>query len=115
MLRERVRNPSRKRVYVLIGNEPFSSCMERIRLVLDRGAEPHVQPLMKLNATEKRPWIRYDWTEESLTNVARWANRYLWRSMDFSEYERYGRRGQSEALRARSESLRRGLAALPLG
>ena len=80
---------SRKRVYVLIGNEPFEACMERIQMVIDGGAEPHVQPLMKLNALEREPWVRHDWTAELLTDVARWANRWLWRSLPFSDYQRY--------------------------
>jgi hypothetical protein len=41
---------SRKRVYVLIGNEPFEECMQRIQEVIDHGCEPHVQPVMKLTA-----------------------------------------------------------------
>ena len=52
---------SRKRVYVLIGNEPFDACMGRIREVIEWGCEPHVQPIMKLNARRKVPWVRYDW------------------------------------------------------
>ena len=62
---------SRKRVYVLIGNEPFSMCMERINEVISAGGEPHVQPLIKLNARHKRPWVKHDWTERLLTDVAR--------------------------------------------
>ncbi|MDE2838162.1 MAG: hypothetical protein OXL97_11750 [Chloroflexota bacterium] len=37
-------NSRKKIVYVLIGNEPFDACMERIRLELDNGAEPYCQP-----------------------------------------------------------------------
>lgn len=88
MLRERVKSAARKRVYVLIGNEPMEACLERIRIVLDRGAEPHVQPLMKLNAPVKQPWVRYDWTDTLLRDMARWANRRLWRYVDFSTYSR---------------------------
>ena len=46
---------SKKRVYVLIGNEPVEDCMARISRVIDWGCEPHVQPLMKLNAPVKKP------------------------------------------------------------
>lgn len=84
-----VTRPQNKRVYVLIGNEPFASCMDRIQLVLDRGAEPHVQPLIKLNATDKIPWVRYDWTADLLRQVARWANRRLWKYTDFEGYSRH--------------------------
>ena len=77
---------SRKRVYVLIGNEPFEACMDRIKEVIAWGGEPHVQPLIKLNARQKKPWVKYDWTEQRLKDVARWANRWVWRSCSFEEY-----------------------------
>lgn len=79
--------PKRKRVYVLIGNEPFAECMARIEETIALGCEPHVQPVMKLNALEKRPWVRHDWTEAQLRAVARWANRRIWRYARFSEYD----------------------------
>lgn len=78
----------RKRVYVLIGNEPFDDCMGRIRQVIQWGGEPHVQPYMKLNALEKRPHVRFDWTEQKLRDVARWANGFVWREVPFGEYDR---------------------------
>lgn len=78
--------PKRKRVYVLIGTEPFDACMTRIQEVLDHGCEPHVQPMLKLNALDKRPWVRFDWTERKLRDVARWANRRGWRYTPFSGY-----------------------------
>ena len=81
-------SPKKKRVYVLIGNEPFSECMERIQFVLDNGGEPHVQPLMKLNALAKEHWVRFDWTAQKLIDVARWANRRVWRYATFAEYGR---------------------------
>lgn len=79
----------RKRVYVLIGNEPFASCMERIKEVLVHGCEPHVQPYIKLNALERRPHVRFDWTEQKLRDVARWANGFVWRRAPFAEYDRH--------------------------
>lgn len=79
--------PSRKkRVYVMIGHEPFEQCMDRIRSVIGWGCEPHVQPIMKLNALEKRAWVRHDWTEQELLNVARWANWRLWKYTDYAGY-----------------------------
>lgn len=79
--------PSRKkRVYVMIGNEPFDSCMERIKEVIAWGGEPHVQPYIKLNALEKVPHVRFDWTDQKLREVARWANRYLYKYTDFEGY-----------------------------
>lgn len=79
--------PKKIRVYVLIGNEPFSECMGRIREVIEWGGEPHVQPFIKLNALEKTPRVRFDWTAQRLTHVARWANRRLWRYTDFANYD----------------------------
>ena len=78
----------RKRVYVLIGNEPFESCMERIQRVIDWGGDPHCQPLLKLNTLVKSPWVRYDWNEQLLRDVARWCNGWVWRKAPFSEYQR---------------------------
>lgn len=77
-----------KRVYVLIGNEPFDECMGRIREVIELGCEPYVQPVMRLNARERKPWVRFDWTEEKLQDVTRWANQWVWRKVPFSEYNR---------------------------
>lgn len=78
----------RKRVYVLIGNEPFDECMARIERVIAWGGEPHVQPVMKLNALERRPWVRFDWTEQRLRDVARWANAWVWKKATFADYDR---------------------------
>lgn len=81
----------RKRVYVLIGNEPFADCMQRIEEVIAGGCEPHVQPYIKLNALERRPHVRFDWTEQRLKDVARWANGFVWRRAPFAEYDRHRR------------------------
>jgi hypothetical protein len=78
--------PKRKRVYVLIGNEPKASCIERIKEVIAWGGEPHAQPFIKLNALQKKPHVRFDWTAQELTNVARWANRRGWRYTDLDGY-----------------------------
>ena len=80
-------DPKRTRVYVLIGNEPVEDCLARIRKVLAWGGEPHVQPLMKLNARVKRPWVRYDWTARRLADAARWANWRLWKYTTFEDYD----------------------------
>lgn len=76
-----------KRVYVLIGNEPMDACLYRINRVIEWGCEPHVQAMMALNTLEKKPMIRFDWTERTLKDMARWANRWLWRTMKFNEYD----------------------------
>jgi hypothetical protein len=83
-----------KRVYVLIGNEPFAECMARIKAVIAWGGEPHVQPYVKLNALERRPKVRFDWSEQLLGDVARWANRRLWRYTEFSGYSSAVRTGR---------------------
>lgn len=76
----------RKRVYVLIGNEPFEACYQRVREVIEWGGEPHCQPFMDLNTLVKRARPRYDWTENKLSDMARWANRFLWRKVKFEDY-----------------------------
>jgi hypothetical protein len=102
----------RKRVYVLIGNEPFAECMQRIREVIEHGCEPHVQPEIKLSSHERRPWVKHScgWDQEAerrgikpgpsvrkvggtageqlLADVARWANGWAWRRAGFDEYDR---------------------------
>jgi hypothetical protein len=80
--------PGKKRVYTLIGNEPYEECMQRIREVIDLGGEPHVQPVIKLNSLNKMPWIRHDWTLEKLRNVTRWANTFMFRWMPFTDYSK---------------------------
>lgn len=76
----------KKRVYVLIGNEPMADCIDRINRVIAWGGEPHVQPFIKLNALYKRPHVRHDWTEGSLKAVARWANRRIWKYARWGDY-----------------------------
>lgn len=87
----------RKRVYVLIGNEPFAECMNRIQTVIESGCEPHVQPYMKLTATNRDPVVRFDWTLQKLRDVARWANGFVWKKAPFSEYSRSMRTRQADA------------------
>lgn len=86
----------RKRVYVLIGNEPYAECMQRINEVIAGGCEPHVQPVMKLNALSREPWVRHDWTRQKLKDVARWANGFVWKRAPFDEYDRSLKSKQTE-------------------
>lgn len=80
-------SPRRKQVYVLIGNEPRESCFERIREVIAWGGEPYCQPVMKLNALEKKPWVRFDWTAYELKLAQRWVNRHLAvRGVPYADY-----------------------------
>jgi hypothetical protein len=82
---------SRKRVYVLIGNEPFEACYERARKVIEWGGEPFCQPELPLD------WLHdprgsdipaaFDWTSQELKDFARYYNRWLWRSMTLAEYK----------------------------
>ena len=81
----------RKRCYVLVGNEPYADCMNRIQEVIDWGCEPHVQPYIKLNALHREPHVRFDWTLQKLKDVARWANGFVWKRAPFSEYDRHRR------------------------
>lgn len=80
--------PKNKRVYVLIGNEPVAACLERLREVIAWGGEPHAQAYIKLNALERRPYVRFDWTPQLLTDMSRWANRRIWRYARFEDYRR---------------------------
>lgn len=66
----------------------MEDCLARILAVIQSGAEPHVQPLMKLNALDKEPWVRFDWTDQKLRDMARWANRRIWRYAPFEDYQR---------------------------
>lgn len=86
----KVANPRRKRPYVLIGNEPMEACYERALKTLEWGGEPHVQWVIKLNALEKTPWVRFDWTEQRLRDFARYFNRRGWKYGPLSEYRGSG-------------------------
>lgn len=87
MLRSRGVGARKMQVYVLIGNEPFEACMARIREVIEWGAEPYAQPIMKLNALDKEPWVRHDWgSARRLRQVQRWTNGHFWRSHSFADY-----------------------------
>lgn len=76
----------RKRVYVLIGNEPMEACYERVRSVIEWGGEPYCQSVLPLNylGGDYRP--RHDWTLGLLRDFARYVNRYVWRYASLAEY-----------------------------
>jgi len=80
-------SPRKKQVYTMIGHEPFAVCMDRIQRVIASGGEPYAQPFMKLNALEKTPAVRHDWTPLLLRQVQRWTNRHLWRKTKFEDYD----------------------------
>ena len=74
----------------------MQACLDRINEVIAWGGEPHVQPVMKLNAPVKEPWVRKDlgWTRQLLVDMARWANGWVWRKCSFGEYDRSMRAGK---------------------
>jgi len=80
-------SPRRKQVYTMIGHEPYDLCMERIRKVIEAGAEPYAQAMIQLNSLTKEPKVRYDWTAQKLRHVQRWVNRHLWRKIKFEDYD----------------------------
>lgn len=80
-------SPSKKQVYILIGNEPIQECYERACKVIEWGGEPYVQPIMPLNALDRNGLkIAYDWTFHKLKDMQRFYNRHLWRTFSLSEY-----------------------------
>ena len=107
MLHRRGVSSRRIQVYTMIGHEPFAECMDRIQHVISLGGEPYVQPIMKLNALENRPWVRFDWTERKLRQVQRWANGRFWK---FTSFDRY-RASQRTRVAVDSDDLFAGLAA----
>jgi hypothetical protein len=92
VLRSNGVGPRKMQVYCMIGNEPFDACMQRIREIHEWGGEPYCQRQMKLNALERKYWIKHDWTEQRLTDVARWVARHLSRPgkshVPFEQYNR---------------------------
>jgi hypothetical protein len=78
---------SKKRIYVLIGNEPFEDCYRRVMQVIQWGCEPHVQPMIPNNALTKIPIVNFDWTERKLIDLSRWSNRFIWRKTKYEDYK----------------------------
>lgn len=79
---------SRKRVYVLIGNEPIAVCYERAQKVIAWGGEPFCQFVLPLNWLGDPATIRprYDWTWQLGRDFARYYNRFIWRYAPLTEY-----------------------------
>lgn len=97
----------RKRVYVMIGNEPYAECMERIYEVIGNGCEPHVQPEIKLVSWEREPWVRHDWTRQKLMDVARWANGWIWKKVpNFEDYDRFASKRKTDKYNAQEGMFR---------
>ena len=89
--------PKRKRPYVMIGNESWDACVRRIMDCIEAGCEPHVQPEIKLNAREKRPWVRFDWTEPELKRVQKWVNSFAFRTVPLKDFKPTLRRDRYDA------------------
>jgi hypothetical protein len=84
----RTEPPKKKRVYVMIGNEPFDVCLQRATEVVEWGAEPYCQPYLSKTALDRKDYeIRYDWTPDRLTHFARYYNRFLWKYTPISDYQ----------------------------
>lgn len=78
----------KKRVYVLIGNEPFDACLQRATEVTEWGGEPYCQPYLPKMAMDRHDYvIRYDWSRDKLTHFARYFNRFLWKYTPLAEYK----------------------------
>lgn len=90
-------SPRKKQVYTLIGNEPKAACLERIREVIAWRGEPYAQPIMKLNAADRVPWVRFDWTAHELRRMQRWVNGRFWRYTSWEEYDPSVRTGRRAA------------------
>lgn len=89
----------KKRVYVLIGNEPFDTCVQRAQEVIEWGGEPVCQPYLEKTALDRHDYvIRYDWTPDKLTHVARYYQRFTWKYAPLSEYSCRGRKPFLEVL-----------------
>lgn len=88
----------RVRPYVLIGCEPPEACLARINDVIEWGGEPHVQAFIKGKALEKTAHVSaaMGWTPQLLTDMARWANRRIWRYAPFEEYRRSAKTSRPE-------------------
>jgi len=77
----------KKRVYVMIGNEPFDACLQRANEVIEWGGEPYCQPFLAKTALDRKDFvIKYDWTPEKLTHFTRYFNRFLWKYTPLNEY-----------------------------
>jgi hypothetical protein len=80
---------SRKRVYCLVGNEPFEACLERGKKIIEWGGEPHCQFVLPLNwlgnDADLKP--KYGWTIQQGRDFCRYFNRWLWRSVPLEDYK----------------------------
>jgi pyruvate-formate lyase-activating enzyme len=78
----------RKRVYVLVGNEPFEQCYERAEQVIAWGGEPHCQFVLPLNWLGDPATLepKYRWTYRAGRDFCRYYNTRGWRAYRLNEY-----------------------------
>lgn len=78
----------RKRVYVLVGNEPFAACYERAEQVIAWGGEPHCQFVLPLNWLGDPATLepKHGWTYQRGRDFCRYYNTRGWRSYPLREY-----------------------------
>lgn len=91
----------RKRVYVLIGNEPIAACYERAMKVIEWGGEPWCQYVLPLNWLGNPAAIRsrFDWTYRLGRDFARFFNRHYYKYTTIQQYQA-GQRTPFAAFRA---------------
>lgn len=102
MLRAAGVSARKVRPFVIIGNEPPDVCLGRIREVIEWGGEPHVQAFIKHGSLEKKAHVSraMGWTAQLLTDMARWANRRVWRYAPFEDYQRSAKTSRAEVFDA---------------
>lgn len=75
------------RAYTMIGHEPIDQCRYRCEKVISLGCEPVPQAFIALNAKEKTPEIKHDWTPQKLSDFQRFFYQpALWRKLKLEEY-----------------------------
>ena len=80
----------RKRVYCLVGNEPFDACYERAMKIIEWGGEPHCQFVLPLNCLSRdevgtRP--KHGWTYQRGQDFCRFFNAHIYRAVKITEYK----------------------------
>jgi hypothetical protein len=84
--------PKRKRVWILVGDEPISACYERAQRVLENDCEPYCQFIRPTNAIDKNSLVAdynyHDWPSIDLgLDFCRYYNGRVWRKAPIWKYE----------------------------
>lgn len=79
----------RKRVYVLVGNEPFAECQYRAQQVIALGGEPHCQFVLPLNWLGDPNTVnaKHGWTYQLGRDFCRYYNTRGWRTYPLRDYK----------------------------